>query len=143
MSLEAHELEAADAQTERVDDLVTPAALEAESRVAAETASPSFWDQLRRRLLPKSNERAEDYLRRLDLLDETVIRYPQSPSGYVLRGELHLSAGLVSQAVRDFRQGLALAESQLYTEQWGLVAQVMRDRAREGLNQALSLRHEK
>jgi hypothetical protein len=57
-----------------------------------------------------------------------------------MRGELHLSAGMIDPALRDFRQGLALAERQLYTEQWGIIAQVMRDRAREGLEQALRLK---
>jgi tetratricopeptide (TPR) repeat protein len=147
MTFDAHDLQAEHSvETPSQPDAVMNEVDANDSVLVANTAgeapapAPSLWTRLRRSVLPKADERAEDYLRRLRLLDEAIERYPQSPSGYVLRGELHLSAGMIDPALRDFRQGLTLAERQLYTEQWGLVAQVMRDRAREGLTQALSLK---
>jgi tetratricopeptide (TPR) repeat protein len=147
MTLNSHDLDMAQASDDSVqpseaviDEIDITAPTPVTAAIEPPAATSSLWGKLRRRLWPSENERVEDYLRQLAVLDETVARYPQSSSGYVLRGELHLSAGLIDPALRDFRRGLALAERQLYTEQWGLVAQVMRDRAREGLTQALSLR---
>ncbi len=145
MSLDAHDIERGQSveTPDQYEEPTTDVINQEEMPDTADTgqrASIPVWEHLRRWLLPNEAERTGDYLRRLALLDETITRYPQSPSGYVLRGELHLNAGLIDQALRDFRQGLVLAENQLHTEQWGVIAQVMRDRAQEGLNQALRLR---
>jgi hypothetical protein len=149
MTWDTHDLEATENSAEPVspsesmiqaDEQNDPLLVTTNTEIESTAPPDSLWKRFRRRVMPNASEQVEDYLRRLALLDETVARYPQSPSGYVLRGELHLSAGMIDSALRDFRQGLALAERQLYTEQWGLVMQVMRDRAREGLTQALSLK---
>lgn len=147
MSLDAHDNEAGQAlMPPAPDEEPTTDVIKQEQMpepATGQRASVPAWQYLRRWLLPGEAERTGDYLRRLALLDETITRYPHSPSGYVLRGELHLQAGLIDQALRDFREGLVLAENQLYTETWGVVAQVMRDRAQEGLNQALRLRQKR
>lgn len=144
MSLDAHDIEEGQAVSApaQVDEPTTDVINQEQmpEPVTGQRVSVPVWQSLRRWLLPGEAERTEDDLRRLALLDETITRYPHSPSGYVLRGELHLQTGLIDQALQDFRQGLVLAENQLYTEKWGVVAQVMRDRAQEGLNQALRLR---
>lgn len=80
--------------------------------------------------------RAVDPSRRLTALNRTLATYPDNVSGYVLRGEFYLTQRLYEQAVTDFQTALRLAERQLQTERWGMVEQVMRDRASIGLRRA-------
>ncbi len=84
-----------------------------------------------------------DPSRRLIALNRTLATYPDNVSAYVLRGEFYLTQGLYEQAVTDFQSALRIAERQLETERWGMVEQVMRDRASIGLRRAqqASLQH--
>jgi tetratricopeptide (TPR) repeat protein len=102
--------------------------------------SQNFWYRLRRWLMPTPKELTEDYQNRLEALDLTVSRHPEAISNYVLRGELHLSAGIYDLAVMDFQRALELGSRQFETERWGVITQAMRDRAYDGLNRALRLR---
>ncbi len=80
--------------------------------------------------------RTADPARRLIALNRTIATYPDHVSGYVLRGELYVTQGCYAQAMADFQAALRIAERQLYTERWGVIEQVMRDRASIGLRRA-------
>jgi hypothetical protein len=101
-------------------------------------STPSGWIT---RLLQGRAGRAARQQRRLAVLNRALTRDPELASGYVLRAELYLSAGMTGQAVEDFSRGLALLERQLDTERWGVVSQTMRDRALSGLAQAKQRRN--
>lgn len=81
--------------------------------------------------------RDQDHLYRLS---GAIDRYPDSPSNYVLRGELYLKVGETALAEADFRQALSLAQADYETSRWGLVAQALQDRARAGLTKATGRR---
>jgi tetratricopeptide (TPR) repeat protein len=100
----------------------------------------SFWSMLQHWLFPSIEERTAYYRERLDTLDYSIERYPDTPSSYVLRGELYLEAGFYELAAKDFTIALELADQELKTSDWGVVAQAMRDRARSGLERALKSR---
>jgi tetratricopeptide (TPR) repeat protein len=92
--------------------------------------------RLRRWFFPTLAERALNYEARLAALNAAIALHPESPSAYVLRGELQLAVGFNDLALLDFQKALDLAEQQLATQTWGVVAQGMCDRAREGLVRA-------
>jgi hypothetical protein len=54
----------------------------------------------------------------------------------VLRGEVYLQMGEYELALADFEIAQKLASEHLAVDNWGLVAQVMQDRALVGLAQA-------
>lgn len=74
--------------------------------------------------------------RRLLDLEWAIEEFPDAPANYVLRGEVYLEANEYALAVMDFEQGLALAAEQFANADWGLVAQVLQDRALNGLEKA-------
>jgi hypothetical protein len=87
-----------------------------------------------RRLLPGSGSRGLDA--RLWDLDQTISAYPDSPSNYVVRGELYLEMGEVELAYADFTKAWTLATEQVESADWGIIAQVMQNRAEAGLAEA-------
>ncbi|MCU0496629.1 MAG: hypothetical protein MUF87_04670 [Anaerolineae bacterium] len=99
------------------------------------------WERFRRRWFPTAAERTQSLTRRLAMLDRAIEQNGELSSGYVLRGELHLEAGLIDQAVSDFQHALRLGEAGLKSETWGVLAQVMRDRAQRGLERAHRLKN--
>lgn len=112
-----------------------------ETRATEGDPSPSridrnAWERFRRRWFPTAAERAQSLHRRLATLDRAIEQHPELPAGYVLRGELHLEAGLIAPAITDFQQALRLGEAQLKAEPWGILAQAMQDRAYRGLERA-------
>ena len=74
---------------------------------------------------------------RLYNLNWAISVFPDAPANYVLRGELLLSIGDSIGAAADFRRALELAVADVETEDWGLVAQALQDRALVGLRDAL------
>ena len=58
---------------------------------------------------------------------------PNSTTNYVLRGELFLERKEFHLARADFETALTLAEAFDAEEGWGVIEQVMRDRALDGL----------
>ncbi len=74
--------------------------------------------------------------RRLHDLSNAIDLHPDSPTNYVLRGELYLNVGEAALAEADFRQALSLAQADYGTSRWGVVAQAVQDRARAGLTKA-------
>lgn len=102
-------------------------------------AGAGGWQAIRRLLVPSP---AQLDHARLKALNRTIDRYPESASGYVLRGELYLSAGYYTLAADDFNAALTHAARQLQTEKWGVVAQSVQDRAQYGLQEALRLQRQ-
>jgi hypothetical protein len=91
-------------------------------------SSLSLWTRIRR-----SFSRME----RWHNLNWTIAAYPDVAANYVLRGELLLRQGDTLGAISDFRHALRLAAEQMETEDWGVVAQAVQDRALAGLRDAL------
>ncbi len=77
---------------------------------------------------------------RIDGLGEAIERSPNIPANYVLRGELYLTLKRYADAEMDFRRALDLAAAQVESQDWGVVAQVMQDRALAGLKQSRARR---
>ncbi len=96
----------------------------------------SVWERLTAWLLPTAGEKREQQLARIHQLTRALSREPGSAASYISRGEVYLEAGDSQAAAADFRQALALAETQFKTDTWGVVAQAVRDRALQGLQQA-------
>ena len=74
---------------------------------------------------------------RLRELSLAIIEYPRSSSNYVLRGELYLHYREYARAESDFRRALLLAAEAVETENWGILAQAMQDRALAGWQKAI------
>ena len=81
-------------------------------------------------------QRKRELARRLQQLDAAVVDAPDSLTHYVLRGELFLQIKDCERAKADFETALELAETFDPTKGWGLVEQIMRDRALRGLDLA-------
>lgn len=77
--------------------------------------------------------RASDLARRLRELNVSIEVAPESPTNYVLRGEVFLERKEYHLAKADFETALELAEAFDATDGWGLIEQVMRDRALDGM----------
>ena len=77
---------------------------------------------------------------RIDGLGQAIERSPNVPANYVLRGELYLTLKQYADAEMDFRRALDLAAAQVESQDWGVVAQVMQDRALAGLKQSRARR---
>ena len=73
---------------------------------------------------------------RIDILSESIERYPEAPSNYVIRGEALLDEGQNEWAAHDFTAALQLAEAQAQAANWGYIYQALYDRAQEGLRRA-------
>ncbi len=100
--------------------------------------SVSLWDRLRAAFAGH-----ELYAARIDALNEAIERYPTDAANYILRGELLLELGDAEAAARDFQRAESLALAQLTQDDWGVVAQTMRDRALAGLQTAQRLTKDK
>jgi hypothetical protein len=74
---------------------------------------------------------------RLAALTDAIAANPDAAVNYVMRGELFLEHGERELAYADFVKALTLAAAQLETEEWGLVAQAVQDRAEAGLRRLI------
>ncbi|MBC7870813.1 MAG: tetratricopeptide repeat protein [Chitinophagaceae bacterium] len=104
------------------------AEIDPQSRESRET----FWQMVRRKLRPSPDvmNRAES---RLQDLDEAISLNPDEITNYVLRGELFLKSGAYDLALADFQRGLEIANEQIENGDWGIIAQIMQDRALSGI----------
>ena len=91
---------------------------------------------LEMRVAPNGERRYTGRERWLRELNQGIATHPDVPTNYVLRGELALETRDYAQAVADFEKALELAAAQVETNDWGILAQVMQDRADRGLAQA-------
>lgn len=96
---------------------------------------PSWLSQIIGFFFQTSARRRQEQSRRLNELSVSIEFAPNSATNYVLRGELFLERKAYHLAQDDFEVALELAESFDAEEGWGLIEQVMRDRALDGLKQ--------
>ena len=94
--------------------------------------SPSWWQRLVGWWLPDKRKRTQ----RLAELDWAIDHHPESPSGYVLRGEVYLEMRNYELAADDFRRALAYTTGHVEQHDWGIIVQVLEDRAWCGLQEA-------
>ncbi|XWX04267.1 hypothetical protein VZO05_01675 [Aggregatilineales bacterium SYSU G02658] len=83
----------------------------------------------KRRRWPWRTERHDD----LEALSMSVELYPDNPTSYLLRGEYFEAQRQFHLASADYQRALALAQDEVQTARWGLIAQVAQDRAMMGL----------
>lgn len=74
-----------------------------------------------------------DDIARLHNLTQAIEDAPESAVNYVLRAELYMHMREYALAHLDFQRAYELAETQFELADWGLLDQVMRDRALTGL----------
>lgn len=72
---------------------------------------------------------------RLQELSAQIQAFPDAAANYVLRAELFAERGHHALARADYQTALALCEQDLGTVRWGMVTQVLRDRALLGVAQ--------
>ncbi len=75
----------------------------------------------------------EAYLQQIDDLDAAIKNDPDAFSNYLIRGEFYLALGFDAFAAIDFEYVLKAATQAIETKDWGIIAQVARDRALRGL----------
>lgn len=78
-------------------------------------------------------ERERDFYDRFRELSDKIEALPESITHYVLRGELFIERGEYERAKADFEAAAGIAEAVDPNESWGLLEQVMRDRALQGI----------
>ena len=91
-----------------------------------------LWERIRRTVLGDIDNVAE----RIRHLDAAIENAADTPTNYVLRGELYLTLREYALARRDFQRAQELAAAQFQKSDWGLMAQAMQDRALVGLQKA-------
>lgn len=79
------------------------------------------------------SERERERSQRLRELNVSIEMSPDSPTNFVLRGELFLERREYHLAKADFETALELADAYEMDEGWGLIEQTMQDRALEHL----------
>lgn len=89
----------------------------------------SGWQQILRFFLGSF---AED-IARINNLTQAIEDAPESSVNYVLRAELYMKIREYALAQLDFQRAYELSETNFELADWGLVEQVMRDRALTGL----------
>ena len=91
---------------------------------------------LRRILQPlfqSSLEREREFYERFRELSDMIEAQPASFTHYVLRGEILAARGETERAQADFEAAVAIADAVDPQQSWGLMEQVMRDRALQGI----------
>lgn len=104
-----------------------------EDEQLARASQPSLLETIVGFFIKTPAQHERDCSRRLHELNERIAYTPNTPTLYVLRGELFLERNEYRQAASDFRTALDIADAFDPTTGWGLVAQVMQDRAIAGL----------
>lgn len=120
------------AEEERTDSALADSVVEA----VDDAPQSGFWRSLRRRFFPTAEDRADDDKQRLQALDKMIALHPDVAVNYVSRGELHLKNDEPEHALADFRRGFELASHQVEHANWGIIDQVMQDRAQRGIEVA-------
>jgi len=92
-------------------------------------AQSSGWQRVRSFFIGGS----ADDIGRLNNLTQAIEDAPESAVNYVLRAELYMNMREYALAQLDFQRAYELAETQFELADWGLLDQVMRDRALTGL----------
>jgi len=117
-------------------ELVRPpvaSALEAEVDEQSHVQTETFWQGIRHKLWPSVEDRMRRAEGQLQDLDEAISLNPDECTNYVLRGELFLKVRAYDLALADFQRGLEIANEQIENGDWGIIAQIMQDRALVGI----------
>jgi len=86
-----------------------------------------------KKLFQSPLERERVFYDRFRELSDEIEALPDSITHYVLRGELFIERGEYERARADFEAAVDIAEAVNADESWGLLEQVMRDRALQGI----------
>ena len=93
---------------------------------------PSGWQQIRSFFFGGS----ADVTTRLNNLTQSIEDAPESAVNYILRADLYMELREYALAQADFQRAVELADTQFELADWGVLDQVMRDRALAGLDKA-------
>jgi hypothetical protein len=93
---------------------------------------PSGWQQIRNFFFGGS----ADVTTRLNNLTQSIEDAPESAVNYILRADLYMGLREYALAQADFQRAVELADTQFELADWGVLDQVMRDRALAGLDKA-------
>lgn len=102
-------------------------------------SGPSLGQRLRGWIAPTRAERQRELVGRIEALTRAMGTDANAAVLWVSRGEALLELGRAREAASDFQRALTLADEDLSTESWGVIAQAVRDRALLGLGQAAAL----
>jgi len=91
---------------------------------------PNGWQQIRNFFFGGSAGDAA----RLSNLTQSIEDAPESAVNYILRAELYMGLREYALAQTDFQRAVELADTQFELADWGVLDQVMRDRALTGLD---------
>lgn len=69
----------------------------------------------------------------IEALSTSIDLYPDNPTSYLLRGEHFEAQRQHHLAAADYERALALAQDEVQMARWGLIPQVVQDRALMGL----------
>ena len=97
----------------------------------------SFWQMLRRFFFQTNAEKRVEQRQRLNDLNLAIANNPEAAANFMLRGEIRLAQKHYELARDDFLEAIRLAEAQFESDSWGLAAQSVMDRAREGLRHTM------
>lgn len=111
------------------DDVEQAQSGEPDEQFSERDSGGGWLDWLRRR----SGVRYKRALDAISDLDDAILRHPEAPTNYVLRGEIYLRIGYNHLAIDDFEAAIALAAEEFEARRWGVIAQTMQDRARRSL----------
>ncbi len=100
------------------------------------TARSGLLWRILQKVFQSSLERERDFYDRFRELSDKIEALPESITHYVLRGELFIERGEYERARADFEAAVEIAEAVDPNESWGLLEQVMRDRALQGIELA-------
>jgi tetratricopeptide (TPR) repeat protein len=95
-------------------------------------SQPNGWQQVRNFFFAGVAGEAA----RLSNLTQSIEDAPESAVNYILRAELYMGLREYALAQADFQRAVELADTQFELADWGLLDQVMRDRALAGLDKA-------
>jgi hypothetical protein len=113
------------------------AADEKEKSFERDIEQVSFWQMLRRFFFQTNTEKRVEQHQRLQDLNLALANNPEVAANYMLRGEIRLEQKHYELARDDFLEAIRLAEAQFEGDSWGLAAQSVMDRAREGLRHTM------
>jgi cytochrome c-type biogenesis protein CcmH/NrfG len=97
---------------------------------------PSWISKIRQFFWKTSAEKFAEQQKRVRNLTHSIEINPGNATNYVFRAEVYLEQEAWQLAQADFEKALKVAEKQIETDRWGLVAQTMQDRAFRGLQLA-------
>lgn len=121
---------------EQIDTIDATGAVEYHDDVPVAPQRPSLFGRLMSMVGLNPQAKIAENEGRLATLSRVIRHHPDVAENYVLRGEVNLALKRYDDAIMDFETALASLTIQVKTDRWGLIAQVMQDRAIMGLETA-------